>query len=387
MSTRRGAGLAVTALAAVGLLLAAFLALGTASGAGPVARAAYTSCTPETGGSPPGGTADSAAAQQIVAAVNQARAQQTAQDGIPRPALTVNGALAASSLWKATNLAVDDYWAPAVTWPSGSSPHDDYRWQAATNGWVFLRRWYQRELDCGYPSGYVEMGENIAAGYAGVQAVMAGWLSSCEHETNIMDGNFTETGVALVRITTDVAGRLSPWGSYYSEEFGAVGGTDNPALRVDFCSHAAPTATPSPTLSPTPTATASPTAIPSPTPTPTASPSATPTPTASPAASSTPTPAPTTASFSHGAGFYLLAWQGPALASADQVVAYLNADGLAGVWQSLYEPVDGTTPLEWQYLFPQGLSRTVSGVRPGQVVALYLAGDGTLGWAPVSGGQ
>lgn len=44
---------------------------------------------------------------------------------------------------------------------------------------------------------YRAYGENIAAGYASLDVVMAGWLQSPGHCANIMSANFTEVGLAL----------------------------------------------------------------------------------------------------------------------------------------------------------------------------------------------
>jgi uncharacterized protein YkwD len=48
----------------------------------------------------------------------------------------------------------------------------------------------------GYTWGTV--GENIAAGQRSVKVVMDGWMSSSGHCNNIMNGSFTEVGVACV---------------------------------------------------------------------------------------------------------------------------------------------------------------------------------------------
>ena len=42
------------------------------------------------------------------------------------------------------------------------------------------------------------LGENIAAGYAGIDSVMNGWVDSDGHCANLMNANFTEVGVACV---------------------------------------------------------------------------------------------------------------------------------------------------------------------------------------------
>ena len=48
-------------------------------------------------------------------------------------------------------------------------------------------------------AGYVwsSYGENIAAGYPNLEAVMTGWLKSPGHCSNIMNPNFTEVGLVL----------------------------------------------------------------------------------------------------------------------------------------------------------------------------------------------
>jgi uncharacterized protein YkwD len=42
------------------------------------------------------------------------------------------------------------------------------------------------------------LGENIAAGYAGVDAVMSGWIASPGHCANLMNAGFAEVGVVCV---------------------------------------------------------------------------------------------------------------------------------------------------------------------------------------------
>ncbi|MCC6646745.1 MAG: CAP domain-containing protein [Polyangiaceae bacterium] len=50
-----------------------------------------------------------------------------------------------------------------------------------------------RARAAGYPSAFV--GENIAAGYSTPEAVVAGWMKSPGHCTNIMDPRYTRLGV------------------------------------------------------------------------------------------------------------------------------------------------------------------------------------------------
>jgi len=45
---------------------------------------------------------------------------------------------------------------------------------------------------------WASLGENIAAGYIGVNAVMDGWIASPGHCANLMNAGFAEVGVACV---------------------------------------------------------------------------------------------------------------------------------------------------------------------------------------------
>ena len=56
---------------------------------------------------------------------------------------------------------------------------------------------WDRITETGYSWGTA--GENIAAGQQTAQEVVAGWMSSDGHCANIMDPNFTEIGVGLVK--------------------------------------------------------------------------------------------------------------------------------------------------------------------------------------------
>lgn len=61
-----------------------------------------------------------------------------------------------------------------------------------------------------YPVSYV--GENIASGFADANAVVTGWMNSAGHRANILNPNFTGTGVGIAR---DVLGA-----PYYTQDFG-----------------------------------------------------------------------------------------------------------------------------------------------------------------------
>ena len=66
-------------------------------------------------------------------------------------------------------------------------------------------------------SGYVwsSVGENIAAGYAGVNAVMDGWIASPGHCANLMNAGFAEVGVVCV---PGIAGDTYP--TYWTMDLG-----------------------------------------------------------------------------------------------------------------------------------------------------------------------
>ena len=59
------------------------------------------------------------------------------------------------------------------------------------------------------------LGENIAAGYAGIDSVMNGWVDSDGHCKNLMSANFTEVGVACVAGTA-----TSSYNTYWTMDLG-----------------------------------------------------------------------------------------------------------------------------------------------------------------------
>ena len=46
------------------------------------------------------------------------------------------------------------------------------------------------------------LGENIAAGYSGIEAVLAGWMASDGHCANIMYSSFNQVGLVCVSGTS-----------------------------------------------------------------------------------------------------------------------------------------------------------------------------------------
>jgi uncharacterized protein YkwD len=190
---------AAAALVVVGTVGAA-LTLGVAR----PAHAAGT-CTPD----PAWGTANATFASQVVTLVNQHR------QAMGLPALVVSPTLTASADWKSLHMAYYGY-----------MQHDDPAPPIA-------RTVAQRLSDCGYPSGSVGWGENIAYGYQTPQDVMNAWLNSPGHRANIENSTYRAIGVGAARASNGL------W--YWTQDFGTYvdsGSTSPP-----------PSSTPAPTVS------------------------------------------------------------------------------------------------------------------------------------------
>ncbi len=67
-------------------------------------------------------------------------------------------------------------------------------------------------------TGYVwtALGENIAAGYVGIDAVMAGWVASDGHCANLMNPSFKEVGLVCVPGTS-----ATQYSTYWTMDLGA----------------------------------------------------------------------------------------------------------------------------------------------------------------------
>ena len=68
---------------------------------------------------------------------------------------------------------------------------------------------YARIVASGYPVNW--WGENVAAGYATPDAVMAAWIASPPHNENLLNPNFTEIGIGYVINEADPNGYKSYW--------------------------------------------------------------------------------------------------------------------------------------------------------------------------------
>jgi uncharacterized protein YkwD len=146
----------------------------------PASSARAADCTPAAGW----GTNRASLATEVVQLVNQHRA------GLGLTPLAVSPTLTAAAEWKSLNMA-----------GGGPVTHDDP-----------TRLWYQRIRDCGYPA--TAVGENIAAGQAGAQEVMADWLASSGHRLNIENARYAAIGVGAA---ANAGGRL-----FWTQDFGSV---------------------------------------------------------------------------------------------------------------------------------------------------------------------
>lgn len=86
-----------------------------------------------------------------------------------------NSKLASAALAKANNMLKEQYWNHFG--PNGETP------------WQFIKA-------AGYT--YVYAGENLAKGFKSSEGVVEAWMASPTHRDNLLSGNYTEIGVAVV---------------------------------------------------------------------------------------------------------------------------------------------------------------------------------------------
>ncbi len=111
----------------------------------------------------------------VHAAINAARAV-TQSCGAATGALSWNSQLEAAAARHSTDMAANNYW--------GADPH------TGTDG-TTLR---QRVPAAGY--NYATAGENVAAGQTSASQVVADWIASPSHCSNIMTAAFVDIGVS-----------------------------------------------------------------------------------------------------------------------------------------------------------------------------------------------
>lgn len=138
---------------------------------------------------------EDAAGHRVLELVNRARASaRTCGDrrfNAAKP-LRWNDTLARAALQHAEDMARNNYFSHDGR--DGSTPA-------------------QRVTRAGYA--YRATGENIAAGQMDPETVVAGWIKSPGHCANLMNGRFTEMGVAYA------VDKRSESGVYWAQEFGA----------------------------------------------------------------------------------------------------------------------------------------------------------------------
>lgn len=170
---------------------------------------------------------------------------QRTQNGVG--SLTENAVLNQAALLKAQNMFQDNYWAHTNPYDTSKTP------------------WYWFE-QAGYS--YYMAGENLAMNFDTSAGVINGWMASPSHRENVLNGQFTEIGVAVLNGVL-----LGEETTLVVQLFGRPLGIQAPQNTSP-----APTSQPNPTAIPTvfgqgqtrPTAT--PTLVPTPTPTPTPTP-------------------------------------------------------------------------------------------------------------------
>jgi uncharacterized protein YkwD len=138
--------------------------------------------------------------EAVLCLVNQERAQHAIAP------LRLSHPLETAAEGHCSELIADDYFAHVS--PTGETPVERIR----TTGYI-----------PGPNSGYV-IGENLAWGTYGLatpQAIVSAWIASPEHLANILEAEYSETGIG---IAPAVPSSLAPGaaGATYAQEFGAI---------------------------------------------------------------------------------------------------------------------------------------------------------------------
>lgn len=148
--------------------------------------------------------------EEILAAINQARAKQRdCHDGLglvgPVRPLSWNNELYASAYEHSNDLAQSNTFSH-----EGSGTSSDIT--GANNNRASL---FNERIEAhGYVDFYA-IGENIAGGQESIEEAMEAWLNSPAHCTNIMSDKYTEVGVAIV-VNPDADYEI-----YWTQNFGS----------------------------------------------------------------------------------------------------------------------------------------------------------------------
>ena len=138
-------------------------------------------------------TLSSASAQNdLMTLVNAYRAANGLQGVAP------NGALSGAAAWMAGDMAARNYVGHVSS--DGRSPT-------------------QRMSSFGYPATSMYTGEDLGAGYATANAILAGWQASAAHNAVLLNANYNAIGIGLVYEPS------STYKWYWAADFGGPGGT------------------------------------------------------------------------------------------------------------------------------------------------------------------
>lgn len=153
--------------------------------------------------------------------------------------LTANSILSAAALAKGQDMFNKQYW--AHTAPDGKEP------------WDFMS-------EAGYS--YQVAGENLARDFSTTSAMVAAWMASPTHRANIMNGRYTEIGIAVINGTLEGVETtlvVQMFGTPRSSTVKASVPTEPAATSI-----AEKTTTPKPTATPVPSPTLKPIISPTP---------------------------------------------------------------------------------------------------------------------------
>lgn len=136
----------------------------------------------------------------VLCLINRERAEHSLSP------LTVNPRLESAAEGHCAELIADDYFAHVS--PSGETPVD----RIAKTGYI-----------PGPNVGYV-IGENLAWGTYSLstpQSIVSAWIASPGHLANILESQYTETGIGIVPAVPSSLGGGAP-GATYAQEFGVI---------------------------------------------------------------------------------------------------------------------------------------------------------------------
>jgi uncharacterized protein YkwD len=143
-------------------------------------------------------TAKPSVAQEVVTLVNQERAR------VGCSPLGVSQLLTISAQGHSQDMALNNFF--SHTGSNGSSPWD-------------------RMASAGYAAGAAE---NVAAGYATADLVMAAWMRSTGHRANLLNCSFSEIGVGFYdqpndqpNVRLDNGDTNGPFRYYWTQDFGS----------------------------------------------------------------------------------------------------------------------------------------------------------------------